>query len=130
MTTQGTQGTQGSQGTQGTQGLQGGHREIDVLVTVPTPITVTVGTGYGGARGIQGVQGTQGPTSAPTLVSFHYTQYAPSAVWNITHNLNFYPNVTTLDSSGSICEGEIDYIDSNSIRITFLASFSGTAYLS
>jgi len=60
MTTQGTQGTQGSQGTQGTQGLQGGHREIDVLVTVPTPITVTVGTGSGGARGIQGIQGTTG----------------------------------------------------------------------
>jgi len=125
-----------------------GCSACSVQVNVPAPINVVVSVqnvvqstqgpivvrpGQGGAAGIQGtqgIQGLQGPIGPDKPFAYAYTQYSPSSVWSIAHNLNFYPNVTTLDSSGAICEGEIDYIDSNNIRVTFLAAFSGTAYLS
>jgi hypothetical protein len=123
-----------------------GCQECNVIIVQSVnPAPIVVRPGQGGARGLQGAQGVQGKSGSQGiqgtrgiqgaaanigLVSYVYNQYSPSATWNITHNLNFYPNVTTMDSSGSICEGEIDYIDSNTIRVTFLAPFSGTAYLS
>jgi hypothetical protein len=66
----------------------------------------------------------------PERVAYNHKQNSSSAVWNIAHNLNFYPNVTTMDSSGSIVEGEIEHINRNNVRVTFLAAFSGEAYLS
>jgi hypothetical protein len=131
---QGTQGTQGA-GTPGTQGLQG-TQGLD---------------GAYAAQGIQGVQGTAGSQGigGATLdntddltegttnkyftvarVSYEHTQGVASNTWHITHNLNFYPNVTVQDSAGNIVEGEIAYTNSDSLVITFSAAFSGTAYLS
>lgn len=63
-------------------------------------------------------------------IAYHHVQGTSSATWNITHNLDFYPNVTIMDSAGTIVEGEIEYLSRNSIRATFSAAFSGDAYLS
>jgi len=111
---------------------------VTVQGTNPTPPSVVL-VGQGGATGAQGVQGTQG-TQGPqgtqgisglTLaVSYHHIQGSASSVWEITHNLNFYPNVTTMDSAGAICEGEILHLNRNTVRVTFTSSFSGEAYLS
>lgn len=68
--------------------------------------------------------------AVPAAIAYHHIQGSSSAVWEITHNLGFYPNVTTMDSSGSIAEGEITHIDNNILRVTFSAPFSGNAYLS
>ena len=102
---QGTQGLQGPQSTQGTQGIQG-------------------------TTGIQGLQGTQGLQGITPAVAYVHMQSVSTSTWNITHNLNFYPNVTTMDSTGAICEGEIVYTNPSSLTVTFLAAFSGVAYLS
>lgn len=48
----------------------------------------------------------------------------------LTHNLGFFPNVTTKDSSGETVETGLDYIDTNTIKLTMAQPFSGTAYLS
>ena len=48
----------------------------------------------------------------------------------ITHNLGFYPNITTKDSSGETVETGLDYVNINTIRLTMAQPFSGTAYLS
>ena len=98
-------GPQGVQGPQGITGLQGA-------------------TGTQGTQGIQGVQGTN------REIAYRHSQNVPSDTWTITHNLNFYPNVTTMDSTGAICEGEIVYTNPNTLTVTFLAAFSGVAYLS
>lgn len=91
--------------------------------------------GQGGARGIQGVQGAQGPAGAGADISvsdlaYHHVQNVASSIWNITHNLGFYPNITVVDSAGTVLEGDLEYIDLNNIRVTFSAAFSGNAYLS
>lgn len=63
-------------------------------------------------------------------VAYHHTQGISSAVWNITHNLGWYPNVTVQDSGNSIVEGEITYTSSNTLTVTFSGAFRGDAYLS
>jgi hypothetical protein len=63
-------------------------------------------------------------------VAYHHTQGTASAVWNITHYLGWYPNVTVQDSGGSIVEGEISYTSSNALTVTFSGAFRGDAYLS
>ena len=64
------------------------------------------------------------------LVAYVHTQSAASASWTITHNLNFYPNVTVVDSGDSIVEGEITYTSKTALTITFSSTISGKAYLS
>lgn len=49
---------------------------------------------------------------------------------NLTHNLNFYPNITVKDSSKDVVETGLEYVDLNTIKLTMAQSFSGTAYLS
>lgn len=60
---------------------------------------------------------------------FEFSQTVPSAQWQIAHQLDKYPSVTVVDSAGSVVVGDIDYIDSNNIVITFQGAFAGTAYL-
>lgn len=64
------------------------------------------------------------------FVAYEHTQPSASATWTITHNLNFYPNVTVLDSAGTQVEGELAYLTRNQLQIEFAVPISGTAYLS
>jgi hypothetical protein len=66
----------------------------------------------------------------PTGGTYAHTQYSASNRWEIVHNLNYKPNVTVVDSAGTIIEGAIEYTGPNSIVLLFSASFAGTAYLS
>ena len=62
--------------------------------------------------------------------SYTHAQSTPAAVWTITHNLPFRPNVTVTDSAGEQVEGEIDYTSGSTVTVTFSAAFAGSAYLS
>ena len=61
--------------------------------------------------------------------SFIWDQGMPAAVWTIPHNLNRRPSITVVNSSFGVVCGQMDYIDDNTITITFSAPFSGKAYL-
>jgi hypothetical protein len=137
--TQGVQGRTGTQGAHGTQGVQG-----------------TTGAGTQGAQGTQGTngggvtqqqlenaiaavaldttndlpEGTANKYFTVARVSYDHTQGVASNSWVINHNLGFKPNVTVVDSAGTIYEGEITYTNTNSLTVSFSASFSGKAYLS
>jgi hypothetical protein len=69
-------------------------------------------------------------TIAGAIASYRHIQTVAAAVWTIPHNLGFYPNVAVVDSSGREVVGEIDYVDMNTVRLTFSAAFGGEAYLS
>lgn len=64
--------------------------------------------------------------SSPSLV---FDQAVASSNWTITHNLNTYPSVTVVDSSGNVVIGAVTYVNANQITITFTSAFSGKAYL-
>ena len=66
----------------------------------------------------------------PDIVStYTFTQSSPAASWLIAHGLGRYPDVTVVDSTGACVEGDLDYIDGNSLSVSFSAAFSGEAYL-
>lgn len=69
-------------------------------------------------------------TVAGLVASYRHIQTTASASWTIPHNLGFYPNVAVVDSTGREVVGEIDYVDMNTVRLTFSAAFGGEAYLS
>lgn len=64
-----------------------------------------------------------------TFNTYTYYQITPSDNWVIKHNLNRYPSVTIVDSSGNVVVGEVKYIDNNTINISLVGAFAGTAYL-
>ncbi len=58
-----------------------------------------------------------------------FNQVSASSTWTITHDLERFPSVTVVDSSGNLVIGDVDYISNLELIITFSAPFSGTAYL-
>ena len=64
-----------------------------------------------------------------TFNTYTHYQITPSDNWVIKHNLNRYPSVTIVDSSGNVVVGEVKYIDNNTINISLVGVFAGTAYL-
>lgn len=61
--------------------------------------------------------------------NYLHTQTTASEVWQITHNLNKYPSATVIDSAGNEVIGDIEYLDANSLIITFRGAFKGKATL-
>jgi|SRR5882724_3312689 len=59
-----------------------------------------------------------------------FTQGAPANPWVINHTLGFYPNVTVVDSGGSVVEGDVTYPSASQVQVAFAGAFAGAAYLS
>ena len=51
--------------------------------------------------------------------------HMPSKDWEITHNLNKYPSVTVINNDNQVVIGDVQYIDKNSLTISFSAEFTG-----
>jgi hypothetical protein len=63
-------------------------------------------------------------------LGYVHIQEVASASWSITHGLGFTPNITVVDTAGTVVEGSYNYPDSNTVVLTFVGAFSGRAYLS
>ncbi len=61
--------------------------------------------------------------------NFVFTQSVPATTWIINHNLDKFCSVNVVSDSNVIKYGNVTYINSNSLTITFSAAFSGKAYL-
>ena len=78
-----------------------------------------------------GTSGPQGSGSfSPEDVSYVYTQNTAQSTWTIVHGLQFIPNITVVDSAGTVVEGDYSYPNENTIVASFIGSFAGKAYLS
>ena len=91
--------------------------------------------GEPGPAGEDGTDGAAGPTGpvGPAGVSggsFSYTPADARAVWEITHNLGYQPNVMVVDTVGTEYFGTVVYTNINSLTITFTSAVYATAYLS
>jgi hypothetical protein len=58
-----------------------------------------------------------------------HTQASASDVWTINHTLGGYPSVTVVDTASTTVIGEVSYISTSQVRVSFTAPFSGYAYL-
>ena len=61
--------------------------------------------------------------------TYVFEQGIAAATWTIVHNLNKYPSVTVIDSSGDQVFANLNYVDENELVLDFGAEFSGKAYL-
>jgi len=66
---------------------------------------------------------------APEVGHYTHTQIAASSSWSVTHNLGKFPSVSIVDSGNHVVIGDVEYINSNELIITFTSAFSGKAYL-
>ena len=60
---------------------------------------------------------------------YSHTQGAASATWNVAHNLNKFPSVTVVLSTGQKGYADVTYTDSNNLTITFTGAETGKAYM-
>lgn len=79
-----------------------------------------------------GTSGPQGPMGqiAPATLGYVHTQSVASDTWVINHNMIFVPNITVVDSGGTVVEGSYDYPNNTTVVLSFSNPFSGKAYLS
>lgn len=114
----------------------------DTIVEVTEDLFVieTAGVGIQGATGAAGATGStgpagptgpQGPQGIPgTGLYYNHTQNTPSSVWTINHNLGIYPQVSVVEFGGENVIGDVVYVNTNQITVSFSVSISGYAYLS
>jgi len=90
-----------------------------------TEAIIAAGNFYGIQLETLNVQGPAGQGA------FQYVHDQPIAatVWTINHNLNGYPNVTAVDSGGTVVHGTVDYVSANQVTITHATPYAGSAYL-
>lgn len=106
------------------------------LVNALTSVHI-VDAGPIGPRGLIGPEGLPGPIGpegppGPTGSDFVYVhdQAMASDTWVVVHNLNMYPNVTTVDTSGGELHGDLQYDSPNQLTITFSVPNSGKVFIS
>jgi hypothetical protein len=63
-------------------------------------------------------------------LGYVHIQEVASATWTINHGLGFIPNITVVDTAGTVVEGSYNYSDLSTVVLTFVGGFSGRAYLS
>jgi hypothetical protein len=61
--------------------------------------------------------------------TYVYHQGAPSKDWIVYHNLDCFPSITVVDSSQNVVIGNVEYLNSNAVMISFSGEFSGKAYI-
>ena len=124
-----TLGTSGPQGPRGTSLLNG--------VGAPSSSLGIIGDFYLNTSNMNlyGPKTESGWGSPTDLVGsqelgYVHIQENASATWNVTHGLGFVPNITVVDTAGTVVEGSYSYPNSNTVVLTFIGAFSGRAYLS
>ena len=86
-----------------------------------------VGTEEEWLESLKGEEGEQGPVG-PDKNYVHFQSMA-SDEWTVNHNLNKYPAVRVIDTSGNEVIGDVHDVDENTLRISFSAAFSGRALI-
>jgi len=61
--------------------------------------------------------------------TYTFVQAGASATWAVQHNLDKFPSVTMVLSTGQKGYGDVVYIDENNLTITFASAESGKAYM-
>lgn len=61
--------------------------------------------------------------------TYVHTQALSAATWTIHHNLAKNPSIVVVDSSGNTVLGDVEYVDTNTVTLSFSGAFEGKAYL-
>lgn len=94
----------------------------------PLVIETSGAQGPEGAKGDKGDKGDQGDPGV-SGASYVHNQNVASTLWIVDHFLGRYPSVTVIDSAGDEVEGELKYINSDKLTLSFSAPFGGQAFI-
>ena len=61
--------------------------------------------------------------------TYVHEQSVAASTWIIVHNLHKHPDITVVDSTGTVVTCKRSYIDENTVKIETNAPFKGKAYL-
>lgn len=143
----GPQGPVGPAGARGIQGLQGPVGGADVVAacaisanlaqqnaeqsTTAAAATALNAAAAENAKNIAVQQAAAAAIYAAQSADryFLHDQAIPEMDWVVQHNLNKYPSVSIVDSSGDQVEGEVHYDGVNALHVKFSAPFAGRAYI-
>ena len=122
-------GTSGPQGGRGTGILNGTTAPNNTIGIVGDFFLNTTNMNLYGPKTSSGWGSPTDLVGSQELGYVHIQEVA-SATWNITHGLGFTPNITVVDTAGTVVEGSYNYPNSSTVVLTFIGAFSGRAYLS
>lgn len=63
------------------------------------------------------------------LSGYIHDQIMSSNVWIVNHTLDKFPSVSVVDTGGNLVMGDVEYITTSQLKISFNHEFSGKAYL-
>ncbi len=104
---------------------------VEVLATPGTAVVEVAQTGPQGIPGGTGPAGDAGATGAaggqplPILTSIMF----PSSVWTVTHSFPYSPEVITRDTDGIVIYGDVSYLNSTHVTVTWYGAQVGTVEL-
>lgn len=90
---------------------------------------INVGLGWIGQINAADV-GTGGVTPAGNGLEYTHTQNVAASTWTIDHNLDAYPSITVVDSSGDKVHADIRYNSNTRISVFHSTPLEGIVYLS
>lgn len=61
--------------------------------------------------------------------TYTHNQISASREWLVCHNLGKHPSVTVVDSASTVVVGDIAYLNTEELIISFTSEFSGRAFL-
>lgn len=122
-------GTSGPQGGRGTGILNGTTAPDNTIGIIGDFFLNTTNMNLYGPKTESG-WGTPTDLVGSQELGYVHIQSVPASVWNITHGLGFTPNITVVDTAGTVVEGSYNYPNSSTVVLTFIGAFSGRAYLS
>ncbi len=122
-------GTSGPQGARGTGILNGTTAPNNTIGIIGDFFLNTTNMNLYGPKTESGWGSPTDLVGSQELGYVHIQEVA-SATWNITHGLGFTPNITVVDTAGTVVEGSYNYPNSSTVVLSFVGAFSGRAYLS
>lgn len=120
-------GTSGPQGPRGTSLLNGVGEPTSSIGIEGDFYLDTISYELYGPK-TNGTWGTG--TRLRETLGYVHNQTLSSTTWTINHNLTFVPNITVVDTFGTVVEGSYDYPNDSTVVLTFSSPFSGKAFLS
>ncbi|NTU83044.1 MAG: hypothetical protein HGA45_27360 [Chloroflexales bacterium] len=110
-----------------------------IAVVAPGPQGIPGPVGPQGPPGVVGPQGLvgpvgpsgpEGPQGEPGVArSYTHQQQVAAAVWLVEHRMGVYPDVTVIDTAGTVLGADVRYLSPDQLEVRASAAFSGTAIL-
>ena len=61
--------------------------------------------------------------------NYVFNQLSPAAVWTVAHNLGKWPAVTIVDDNDELIYADVEFVDNDSLTITFSTAVAGRAFI-